>query len=133
MKILAFRLLRRGEAGNCFKDTFPRADSAGSYWSGCERDWLSHLSFPVLLKLSFVTQLTDMNSDGLVTPGVLLSWRKRKALHIKAFFGDSNKHKTLGSFNRRRKRGLICFSGMINILVDDPGEVGKPPLEVWGL
>lgn len=133
IKILAFRLLRKGEAGNCFKDVFPIADSAGGYWSGCEQDWLSHISFPVLLKLSFAIHLTDMNLDGLVTSGVLLSWRKRKALHIKAFFGGRNKHRTRGSINRRRKRGLICCSGMINALGDDHGEVGKPPLEVWGL
>lgn len=52
---------------------------------------------------------------------------------MKAFFGDRSKDKTGGSVNRRRQRGVICFSGMISSLGDDPGEIGKPPLEVWAL
>lgn len=58
-KILGFRLLRKDEAGNCSKDLFPSAGSAGSYGVGVSRTgfatfhFLFHLNFP--LQLSVVT------------------------------------------------------------------------------
>lgn len=69
-----------------FPGAVPELTQQEASWSGCRQDWLSHLSFPVLLKPSFATQQSDMSLDGLVISAVLFSWRSEESVTYEGIF-----------------------------------------------